>query len=548
MVTPWGDRPVLLPPSWPSDVGDDNTPFEFSLALGTSPELRFMVEPLGETPSLRSNAETARALLASLASDFDVDGTRADRVWDLFMPPAAVGAFAAWVAAELPVSGAPKFKLYLNAFARGRELGPSMIEEAMVRLGFTSAWPSVARVLARRGPDLDELMYLSLDLSRSPASRLKVYVRHRRCTVADLEAAASGCPTHRPGDVTGFLQTVAPGAEVFEGRAPFSCHAFVGGSDHPTTVTTHFPINGYAAHDGIVQERVLACLRQMGLHEDVYCRALAACANRPLDQGIGLQSYASFRREHGTPRLTVYLPVEAYKPGKIAKRPSTLRPSGAVEIPKRFVQAAITNHPCLCRLRREPADWDRLQIVLANYDLCKDFPRRLGDLLSRFEDQDLRLLVMARLRDEDLSAIAAENEEPDGPRGIEEQQFAPGRRLVARLSEFCSSADPYEAVGLLMAHDIVHQQIVEFAREESRRSSSPGTSSADGGARGEIADVTKTLTVTLAQKLPDENLAATWAGARELWWSVWTFLDDLYILCYGGRDVADGFAGGACRD
>src|ERR1019366_7599466 len=113
------------------------------------------------------------------------------------------------------------------------QLAPALIEEALVRLGFPTAWAYVAQILSRRGPDLDELMYFSLDVSHSSESRLKVY------------------PRHRPGDVARFLEIVAPDVtDVFRGRAPFNCYAFAGGSNRPMAVTTHFPINGDAAHDG----------------------------------------------------------------------------------------------------------------------------------------------------------------------------------------------------------------------------------------------------------------------------------------------------------
>src|SRR5262245_31724061 len=55
LLAPWGHGPVEREPLWRSDVGDDHTPYEFSVAFGEETELRLLVEPLGGPPSLTSN-------------------------------------------------------------------------------------------------------------------------------------------------------------------------------------------------------------------------------------------------------------------------------------------------------------------------------------------------------------------------------------------------------------------------------------------------------------------------------------------------------------
>jgi DMATS type aromatic prenyltransferase len=328
LVTPWGQRRKCDPPSWPSTVGDDDTPFEFSLGLGVDPEIRVMVEPIARAPSLRANTDEAMKLLSSLAADFDLDLDRLGRIQDLFLPPFPTGTFAIWVAAGFSRSGSAKFKIYLNPFAQGREAAPALVREALDRLGFASAWTGVETILTRRGPSLDELMYLSLDLARSREARVKIYARHRRCTVSDLEDAASASSMYVRGDVTDFLNAVAPDAGGrFDGRAPLTCYAFVEGRGaRPISATTHFPINGYATHDRVIRDRVYAYLHRVGLPAESYSRALSRFATRSLESGIGLQSYASFRRDRGQRRLTVYFPVEAYRPGKVASAPSGAPP------------------------------------------------------------------------------------------------------------------------------------------------------------------------------------------------------------------------------
>src|SRR5882724_3499451 len=144
------------------------------------------------------------ALLSSFSNEQALHLGRLHRIQDLFFPRADDAVFSAWVAVEVSAHGAPAFRIYLNPEANGRTLAPNLVEEALVRLGFGSAWPVIGRTLLRRGPELDELKYFSLDLSSSPEARVKVYARHRNATVEDLELAALGCPTQQHGDVTQF--------------------------------------------------------------------------------------------------------------------------------------------------------------------------------------------------------------------------------------------------------------------------------------------------------------------------------------------------------
>jgi hypothetical protein len=290
-----------------------------------------MSEPLGAVPSYRANNEAALVLLKSLARDFDIDLSRFEKVRDLFLPSESSGAFGVWAAVGFAAERPPEFKIYFDPEAQGRELAPKLIQEALGRLGFPEAWNIIAKTLVRRGTDIDELKYISLDLSPSPKSRLKIYARHQHCTVSDLESAASASRWYQEGDVTQFMKTVGPDVgNVFQGRAPLTCYSFTQGrGDGPSSATTHFPINGYAAHDGQIAERVVQCLQSLKLPTGPYTRAMKAFANRPLESGIGLQAYVSFKRDHGKPRLTVYLPTEVYQPGTVAK-PTFLEPASSV--------------------------------------------------------------------------------------------------------------------------------------------------------------------------------------------------------------------------
>ncbi|HLK38986.1 MAG TPA: tryptophan dimethylallyltransferase family protein [Polyangiaceae bacterium] len=530
MVSPWGYRPRSMPPGWPSEVGDDHTPFEFSLAVGATPELRVMVEPLADVPSLRSNASAALGLLDSLSQDFDVDLGRLRRISDLFLPSMPRGTFALWVAAEFGAGKTPHFKAYLNPFAQGTDLAPGLIEEALMRLGFTNTWPFIARVLTKRGHDLDELMYLSLDLSRSGQSRVKVYARHRRCTVAELEATAAGSPSYQVGDVTRFLQTVAPDRAVFDGRAPFTCYAFVQETaERPAAVTTHFPINGYAKDDDVVRSRVIAYLEQMGLPTQAYQSALAAFANRPLEAGIGIQSYVSIRRHHGKPRLTVYLPVEAYHPGTVAKPPLTVPPSGVRESAKSFDRSSAAQDPLFRRLAREPAQPAHMRTLLLNYRLSwTDMDRRIRNLASRIENPAMRELATQCLEPA-AAAPASPSESCDAPSGLE-----PGLTFAARLDVLLRDGDPCEGFGTLIAAGLLNDQVLTFVEEQVARCDEPAVASFSNLLpRRVAAGRGRRLLAQVEQDLPDETLYPVWRGTRAFWRAARSFLADLYALCYG---------------
>ncbi len=45
----------------------------------------------------------------------------------------------------------------------------------------------------------------------------------------------------------------------------------------------------------------------------LYDRCLKAIANRPLEEGVGLQSYIFVKRDRGEPRVTVYFSPEGYQ-------------------------------------------------------------------------------------------------------------------------------------------------------------------------------------------------------------------------------------------
>src|SRR4030095_4747572 len=62
MFKGWGELEIPQQAPYPSAIGDDHSPFEFSVAFGPNDvELRLLLEAQGEPPSLMTNRDAAVA-------------------------------------------------------------------------------------------------------------------------------------------------------------------------------------------------------------------------------------------------------------------------------------------------------------------------------------------------------------------------------------------------------------------------------------------------------------------------------------------------------
>jgi hypothetical protein len=178
--------------------------------------------------------------------------------------------------------------------------------EGMARLGLARAGLDLLSSRCLRS-DEDELRYISLDLSRGPGARVKIYFAHHDATAAHLERVFSLSPSHRQGDVSEFCAQMVGRRRQFAAKPLTSCFSFVAGQDVPSAVTLHVPVAHYVRDDATVGQRFGAYLERQGVSAQPYSTALAALAKGPLDASSGLQSYASFRREPSGLRATAYL-------------------------------------------------------------------------------------------------------------------------------------------------------------------------------------------------------------------------------------------------
>jgi DMATS type aromatic prenyltransferase len=308
----WGSSRIPRHAPYASEIGDDHSPYEFSLQFEAGAvELRLLVEAQGEEPSALSNLEAALALNRRLEQRFSLDMSRFSKVSELFLGSGAAPPFSLWHAVCWLPGTAPSFKLYLNPRVHGRDRARDVIDEAFGRLGLSRESHSYLARLAR-SPN-DELRYFSLDLSPGLKSRIKVYVTHHGADAGELEQVMSVNPHHQAGDVPRFCEAMTGHHGPFVVKPVTTCVSFIEGKSEPYATTLHLPIAHYVDDDQVTASRVSAFLRDNGLDYLRYRRAINVFAPRSLDEGTGVQSYASYRREAVGLHFSAYLSPELFR-------------------------------------------------------------------------------------------------------------------------------------------------------------------------------------------------------------------------------------------
>jgi DMATS type aromatic prenyltransferase len=469
-------RRVHDAPAYASDVVDDHTPFELSLAVGgAAPELRVLVETVHDDSSLVARWQAARALGARLRDRHGADLRRLDQIADLFEPRREHGSLAMWYAVSFRPEHAPEWKAYLDLRAQGSERARAVLEEALDRLGLAAAYPRLMREAGARDL-LDELVYFSLDLADHERARIKVYFRHHDATIDDLERVVGGAGAEA-GEVAAFCATVLGHTGPYRPRPLVSCWAFTGGSE-PSGATLYAPIAYYVCDDAEARARIRRWMDRAAIEPDGYERALAAFARRPLESGVGMHSYVSFKRDRGRPRLTVYLAPEAYRtfpPGSLAGRdtPVPRRPHSPEQLVQRYETVErLPDHPLFQRLAREPAAVAPLWAILANNWVAvgDQFPRWLAHLVARVEDDAMRSVLAKQLNDElgdgdparahrVLFQTMLADLEPYALAGDREALLVPGRRFAEGLARNYLERPWLEAVGGSLVAEVYGKQV-----------------------------------------------------------------------------------------
>jgi hypothetical protein len=152
-------------------------------------------------------------------------------------------------------------------------------------------------------------VYFSLDLLPGPARRVKIYLAHDEPGYGGAQRALSHCPNLKATDVADWCDAVVGVHTRFDKRPLLSCFAFSEARREPTG-TLHIPARCYVESDQSLLERMLGVLDDATAA--AYRNAVVSMAKRSLASGAGLQTYVSWRRVQGHPRVTVYLAPEAY--------------------------------------------------------------------------------------------------------------------------------------------------------------------------------------------------------------------------------------------
>ncbi|HEX5098703.1 MAG TPA: tryptophan dimethylallyltransferase family protein [Polyangiaceae bacterium] len=307
LTATWHDRPVTGTPLFSSDVTDDGTPFEFSVAFAAGrPLIRVLAEaqtaPFDAESGWTAGLELTRRLALTVPG---VDLERFQRIQALYAPPSGSSSrFSLWHAGTVEADGTLSFKVYLNPRIAGASLAPEIVRETLVRLGADYAWSELEPKLRATS----ELLYVSLDLARSADARVKVYVAHPHATSGEIDELLRDECGYQPGLAARWIEELTGSAGTFDERPLLTCYAFRSPHD-AAEVTVHVPTRCYVGNDA---ESVLRAGELVGPLATALRAGVEGMAGRPLEMGRGLVTYVSVRPVADGTRVTTYLAPEAH--------------------------------------------------------------------------------------------------------------------------------------------------------------------------------------------------------------------------------------------
>ena len=330
LLGPAGSRPLSLPPAWSSGIADDHTPVEFSVAFNHNerPSVRILGESIDTAPSAATNLVAARKFVETQAARFGLSMSRFDRVRDLFAADEPFGGFGLWHSLVFQRGRQPEFKIYLNPELKGVERAPSLVAEALERLGLSGSYRVALENGVRPGElgRADRLTFFAIDLHDAPHARVKLYLSHHDAHARDVVRAASAIDGIDAGEFGEFCMAAGGETGIFAGRPLVSSYTFLGEMDRPAGYSVYVPIRSYVNDDEEARDRVAALLDRYGFDSAELDRIIAALVTRPLHEGVGLIAHVSLRLGLPRPGVTVYLSAEAYQisPPRPRRRPTAM--------------------------------------------------------------------------------------------------------------------------------------------------------------------------------------------------------------------------------
>jgi DMATS type aromatic prenyltransferase len=316
MLAPWGNDPIPKAPPGHSDIGDDHSPFEYSVAwCGERSDVRLLVEAQA---SDWASARRAGLDLGARLGRRGADLRRLSAVSEWLLPdPREVRdpLFLLWYTVSLG-SDPLRAKCYLNPNIRGPGEAHPLMAAVFERLGLKAAWCTFDA--AQRQLRTRDVFLFSLDLEDTESARVKIYAQPSGAAAGDLERVAELAPRYTPGEVAEFCRamTGSPGPYEYAPsvtRLPSVYFSFTRDEATPSDLTIQIPIRFYAADDAVARDRVCGYLRSRGLDPASYERALEAVSTRPLREGRGLNAWVSLRTGTSPPLVTVYFAAELYR-------------------------------------------------------------------------------------------------------------------------------------------------------------------------------------------------------------------------------------------
>ena len=252
-------RPLSEPPAWPSNVADDHTPVEFSVAYsdGEPPVLRILAEALGSPPGALTNLSAAYRFLGTQARRFGLSMSRFDAVRDLFATEDPQGEFALWYSLVFRSDRRPEFKVYFNPELKGMERAPDLVAEALHRLGLGASYQTMLDRGVRPG-ELgrgDRLAFFALDLHDGPQARVKLYLTHHSAEVRDVVRAAGLVDGVDLTELAEFCAAAGGGVGTFAGRPLVGSYTLMEGAGRPVGYSVYVPIRSYVSDDEEARRR-----------------------------------------------------------------------------------------------------------------------------------------------------------------------------------------------------------------------------------------------------------------------------------------------------
>jgi pyrroloquinoline quinone (PQQ) biosynthesis protein C len=530
--------------SEPRPIGSDGSSFAFSVVLDEQrPEIHLLWQPVPATAEPEARAAAAAQEQARLQEIFGASAARFELASSIMLPGGAAQTSALHYSARVwPALKSPRISAHFDAQALGSLQGPRLVEEALSRLGLDQAWIAVSDAMPR-GPEVDEVVSLAVELSSEADAGVEVRIRHHELDSVTLQILSTIAANGEPGQFERFVRGLTGGELV--GVNVDTSLSFVSGQARPVATTLHVPICDLVEHDGQVAERVTAA--SGAASAKLHAAVVEAVSKRPLSAGVGVTS--SFALCSPGARLSCQLSLEQFgaKPAQSLTR--TAAPVKPVEAMVTAYEAQpFSVHPFLQRMARGTVDVRHMWLMFSNVyaGLSQHFPRRLARVVHGVEDERIRCILTEQLHEElgsgdytrthrRLFLQLLEALSPWKPREITADMSVPGAHLSERLEAVYYDPHPYAGVGAAIVIELLGKQVDMFLAEQFRRQQAVGMASLEWLTLHESLEVdhaneSMELATFIEQ---DGDRAAAWRGGRAIHTTGWLFFDDMYRLCFG---------------